>query len=60
MRLSKTKWKHDIKQKVVRLLKQSPKWIPAKENGKAVLAFTQVPVTFVVVEDNAPVTRQNN
>ncbi len=49
-----------MEQEVVRLLKQSPKWIPAKENGKAVLAFTQVPVTFVVVEDNAPVTRQNN
>ncbi|HNF38973.1 MAG TPA: M56 family metallopeptidase, partial [Chitinophagaceae bacterium] len=56
----KTKWGHGMEQEVVRLLKQSPKWIPAKENGKAVLAYTQVPVTFVVVEDNAPVTKNNN
>lgn len=56
----KTKWGHGMEQEVVRLLKQSPKWIPAKENGKAVLAYTQVPVTFVVVDDNAPVTKNNN
>ena len=49
---------HDIKaltnhgfgmeEEVVRLMKSSPKWIPATQNGRQVNAYQKQPVTFVI------------
>jgi N-acetylmuramoyl-L-alanine amidase len=35
----------------VEMMKKSPKWIPAKQNGRTVNAYKRQPVTFVVSEE---------
>jgi periplasmic protein TonB len=36
---------------VIRMIKRSPKWIPAQQEGRFVNAYRQQPVTFVVEEE---------
>lgn len=38
-------------QQCINLIKNGPKWIPAKQNGKTVNAYRKQPITFVVSED---------
>ncbi len=39
-----------MEEEVVRLIKKSPKWVPAKQNGRIVKAYRKQPVTFQVEE----------
>ena len=36
----------------IRLMKTSPKWVPATQNGKKVRAYTKQPITFGVIEQD--------
>ena len=38
-------------QQCINLIKNGPKWIPAKQNGKIVSAYRKQPITFVVSEN---------
>ncbi|HEX7845265.1 MAG TPA: M56 family metallopeptidase, partial [Chitinophagaceae bacterium] len=42
---------YGMEEEVIRILKLGPKWLPAKQNGRIVKAYTQQPVTFVVTDD---------
>jgi hypothetical protein len=42
---------YGMEEEVVRLMKLSPDWTPAKQGGKNVKAYTRQPVTFAVTED---------
>ena len=39
---------YGMEKEVVRLIKNSPKWVSAKQNAKILRAYTKRPVTFVV------------
>jgi hypothetical protein len=41
---------YGMEQEVVRVLRKSPKWLPAQMNGKPVKAYRKQPLTFVVSE----------
>ncbi len=41
---------YGMEAEIVRVLKKSPKWIPANQNGSAVRAYRKQPVTFVIEE----------
>ncbi len=43
---------------VVRMLKKSPKWSPAIQNGKPVKAYRKQPVTFVIEADNFQISTE--
>lgn len=43
-----TNFGYGMENEVIRLIKKSPKWIPASVNGKPVPAYRRQPVTFVV------------
>jgi protein TonB len=36
---------------VLRVMKRSPNWVPAMQNGCAVTAYRKQPVTFVIAEE---------
>jgi hypothetical protein len=40
-----------MEDEALRVMKQSPNWIPAMQNGHKVTAYRKQPVTFVVAED---------
>jgi len=42
---------HGMEDEALRVMKQSPNWIPAMQNGHKVSAYRKQPVTFVVAED---------
>jgi len=42
---------YGMEQEVIRLLKKSPKWSPAIQDGRKVKAYRKQPVTFQVVEE---------
>jgi periplasmic protein TonB len=42
---------YGMEKEVVRILKKSPKWIPAVQNGRPVRAYRKQPVTFVVTQN---------
>ena len=44
-----TKYKHGFEEEVIRVLKLSPKWIPAKKNGKPVNSSVEQIQTFVIM-----------
>jgi hypothetical protein len=48
---SLTNWGYGMEAEVVRILKKSPKWSPAIQNGKPVKAYRKQPVTFMIEED---------
>jgi protein TonB len=39
---------YGMEKEVIRMIKQSPDWLPAMQNGRAVNAYRRQPVTFVV------------
>jgi protein TonB len=39
-----------MEEEVVRLMKTSPDWIPAMQNGRNVTAYKKQTVTFVITE----------
>lgn len=44
----KTKYKHGFEEEVIRMLKLSPKWIPAKKNGVNVNSKVEQEQVFVI------------
>jgi protein TonB len=42
---------HGMEKEVIRILKKSPKWEPAYQNGRPVRAYRKQPVTFQVVNE---------
>ncbi len=47
-----TRHGYGMEEEVVRIIKEGPKWKPAEQNGKPVIAYKKQPVTFVVSEDD--------
>ncbi|MBS1757408.1 MAG: energy transducer TonB [Bacteroidetes bacterium] len=45
---AETNFGFGMEQEVIRVLKLSPKWIPAMQNGYKVNFYLQLPITFVV------------
>jgi hypothetical protein len=45
-----TKYGYGMEEEVVRLMKTSPDWIPAMQNGRNVTAYKKQTVTFVITE----------
>lgn len=43
-----TKFGYGMEEEVVRIIQQSPKWMPARQWGKTVRAYRRQPITFVV------------
>lgn len=43
-----TKHKHGMEEEVIRMMKLSPDWIPAKKNGENVNSRTTITQTFVI------------
>jgi protein TonB len=39
---------YGMEKEVIRILKKSPQWVPAMQNGRPVRAYRKQPVTFVV------------
>jgi bla regulator protein blaR1 len=46
-----TKHGFGMEQECIRLMKLSPKWNPALQNGKPVIAYRKQPITFVITGD---------
>ena len=46
-----TKHGFGMEQECIRVMKLSPNWIPARQNGHVVKAYRKQPFTFVIVED---------
>jgi hypothetical protein len=46
-----TRYGYGMEQEVVRIIKKSPKWSPAQQNGRTVNAYRKQPITFVVQEE---------
>ena len=42
---------YGMEAEAIRLIKNSPKWIPAMQNGKKVNAYRKQPVTFQLVDN---------
>lgn len=49
---------YGMEAEVVRILKKSPKWSPAIQNGKPVKAYRKQPVTFVIEADNFQISTE--
>lgn len=45
-----TSWGYGMEDEIVRVLKKSPKWMPASQDGIEVRAYRKQPVTFVIEE----------
>lgn len=45
-----TKHGYGMEEEVERLMKNSPNWIPAQQNGKIVTSYRKQPITFVIQE----------
>jgi hypothetical protein len=59
-----TKHGYGMEEEVVRTMKLSPKWVPARQNGRVVRAYRKQPITFVIASDGEksvepPVTLQS-
>jgi len=46
-----TNYGYGMEREVVRILKLSPKWEPAQQNGRMVKAYRKQPITFAVQEE---------
>jgi N-acetylmuramoyl-L-alanine amidase len=46
-----TKLGFGMEEECIRIMKLSPNWIPAKQNGQAVKAYRKQPFTFVIVDE---------
>jgi hypothetical protein len=49
--VAETHWGYGIEEEIIRLVKNSPRWIPARVKGKPVKAYRRQPVTFLVEEE---------
>jgi hypothetical protein len=49
--LAETNFGYGMEQEALRVISNSPKWIPAQELGKFVKAYRRQPITFAVIED---------
>ena len=47
-----TDFGYGMEEEAARLIKSSPHWVPAEQNGKKVNAYRKQPITFQVVEEN--------
>ncbi|MCX6319696.1 MAG: energy transducer TonB [Bacteroidetes bacterium] len=54
-----TKHGYGMEDEVIRLLKKSPKWVPAQMNGRQVKVYRKQPVTFLVYEEEPRKKRRN-
>jgi hypothetical protein len=50
-----TNWGYGMEKEVLRLLRISPKWSPAIQNGRAVKAYRRQPVTFMIEKNGLEV-----
>ncbi len=48
---AETKFGRGMEKEVIRVLKLSPDWIPAQQDGKTVRAYRRQPVTFAVTNE---------
>lgn len=55
-----TKHGYGMEAEVVRILKKSPPWVPAVQNGKNVNAYRKQPVTFQVQSEKKKKRRKDN
>ena len=46
-----TNFGYGVENEVIRIIKRSPPWIPAKQNNRTVKAYRKQPVTFVIEDD---------
>lgn len=46
-----TRHGYGMEEEIIRVLKLSPKWIPAQDKGRTLKAYREQPVTFRVVEE---------
>ncbi len=46
--VAETNFGYGMEQEVIKAIKQSPKWLPARQNGRLVNAYRRQPVTFIV------------
>lgn len=51
---AETKHGYGMEEEVLKLIKSSPKWVPAKRLGKNIKAYRRQPVTFMVAESGPP------
>lgn len=42
---------YGMEKEVIRILKKSPRWVPAIQNGRMVKAYRKQPITFVVTKE---------
>jgi protein TonB len=42
---------HGMEDEVLRVMKKSPSWIPAVQNGCNVTAYRKQPITFVIADE---------
>lgn len=49
--VAETHWGYGIEEEIIRLVKNSPRWIPARVKGKPVKAYRRQPITFLVEEE---------
>ena len=45
-----TNYGYGMEAEVIRMIKKSPKWSPAQQDGRTVNAYRQQPITFLVEE----------
>ena len=53
-----TNWGYGMENEVVRIIKNSPAWVPAVQDGKQVQAYRKQPITFVVIDESIDITTQ--
>ena len=51
-----TKHGYGMEEEVLRMMKLSPKWEPAVQNGRTVTAYRKQPITFVISEDGEQIS----
>jgi periplasmic protein TonB len=49
--VAETKHGYGLEEEAIRMIKISPKWTPAKQNGYIVSAYRRQPITFIMSED---------
>ena len=55
-----TKYGYGMEKEVLRVLKNSPKWTPASQNGRNVKAYRSQPVTFIVQTEKKKKRRKDD
>jgi len=53
-----TNWGYGMENEVVRIIKNSPAWVPAVQDGKQVQAYRKQPITFVVIDESIDIITQ--